>query len=131
MKRVKVEDLRPGRLYWKASADGQYMNPVRALVAENGRGEKILQYQTMRGGNKSEGYSTDIFYELKEPNVKSVQVFRKRYDGESIVDLSRDISECLDERFNEVVKDIPEMPDSPGFWDGEFVVTVKWVPNEV
>lgn len=57
------------------------------------------------------------------------EIFSKKYDGESIVDLSRDISECFDERFNPAVKEIPEMEDCPGFWDGEFVVSVKWVPT--
>lgn len=58
------------------------------------------------------------------------QIFEQKYDGESIVDLSRDISECFDERFNEVIKEIPEMPDCPGFWAGTFKVSVVWVPDE-
>lgn len=59
-----------------------------------------------------------------------LNIFEKEYDGESIVDLSRDISECFDERFNEAVKKIPEMKDSPGFWAGKFVVSVTWKPDE-
>lgn len=58
------------------------------------------------------------------------QVFEKSYDGESIVDVNRDVHEAFDERFNPVVKDIPEMPNFPGFWDGKFTVTVTWEPNE-
>ncbi|UKL15024.1 hypothetical protein hairong_120 [Pseudomonas phage hairong] len=57
-------------------------------------------------------------------------VFRKEYDGESIVDMGRDLSECLDERFNPAVKEIPEMEESPGFWAGKFVVNVIWVPDD-
>lgn len=57
------------------------------------------------------------------------QLFNKEYDGESIVDLSRDISECLDSDFNPIVNEIPEMEDSPGFWAGKFVVSVTWVPD--
>lgn len=59
-----------------------------------------------------------------------LDIFKKEYDGESIVDLSRDISECLDSDFNEIVKVIPEMKDSPGFWAGKFVVSVTWKPDE-
>lgn len=59
-----------------------------------------------------------------------LHIFEKEYDGESIVDLTRDISECFDERFNEAVKRVPEMKDSPGFWAGKFVVSVTWKPDE-
>lgn len=56
-------------------------------------------------------------------------LFEKDYDGESIVDLGRDISECFDERFNPVAASIPEMEDSPGFYSGTFKVSVVWVPD--
>jgi hypothetical protein len=57
-------------------------------------------------------------------------LFEKSYDGENIVDLSRDISECFDQRFNPVAAEIPEMEGSPGFWAGKFTVTVTWAPEE-
>ena len=56
-------------------------------------------------------------------------IFEKEYDGESIVDLSWDISECFDHRFNPAAAEIPEMEDSPGFYAGTFVVSVVWVPD--
>lgn len=59
------------------------------------------------------------------------KIFEKEYDGESIVDMERDISECLDADYNPAVAQIPEMEDSPGFWAGKFVVTVTWVPDDV
>lgn len=59
----------------------------------------------------------------------TIEIFKKDYDGESIVDMGRDISECLDSDFNPVVKEIPEMEDFPGFWAGKFVVSVTWVPD--
>lgn len=62
------------------------------------------------------------------PNSKPI--FTKDYDGESIVDLSRDISECFDSRFNPVVGEIPEMESTPGFWSGKFTVSITWVPDE-
>lgn len=58
------------------------------------------------------------------------KVFRKEYDGESIVDLSRDISECLDARFNPIVNEIPNMEGSTDFWGGKFVAQIIWVPDE-
>lgn len=58
----------------------------------------------------------------------SKQVFEKSYDGESICDLSRDISEAIDERFNPVCADIPEIED--GFYAGSFKVTITWTPDE-
>lgn len=61
-------------------------------------------------------------YGVEEPKV----VFSKDYDGESIVDLGRDISEAFDERFNPAIVGIPEMEDSPGFWAGNFKVTIQW-----
>lgn len=63
--------------------------------------------------------------------MKQIGVFSKSYDGESIVDMGRDISEACDERFNPIVKTIPEMPGFPGFWDGKFTVTIIWEPEDV
>ncbi len=57
-------------------------------------------------------------------------IFNKKYDGESIVDLIRDIDECFDQRFNPIVTSIPEMEDSPGFMAGKFTVSVTWSPEE-
>lgn len=57
-------------------------------------------------------------------------VLEKSYDGESIVDMSRDVHECLDERFNPVVKEIPEMDETPGFWSGAFKVSIVWEPDQ-
>ena len=55
-------------------------------------------------------------------------VFNKIYDGESIVDLSRDIDECLDSCYNAVVQQIPQ--DEHGFHRGAFRVTVEWQDDE-
>lgn len=53
-----------------------------------------------------------------------IDVFKKEYDGESIVDLGRDISEALVEEFNPVIDLIPV--DAYGFPEGIFTVTIIW-----
>lgn len=58
----------------------------------------------------------------EEPKI----LFCKDYDGESLVDLSRDITEAFDERFNPAFAGIPEMEESPGFCSGTFKVTIEW-----
>jgi hypothetical protein len=52
------------------------------------------------------------------------EIFYSEYDGESLVDLGRDILECFDPRFNETVKEIPI--DKYGIQEGTFKVTVTW-----
>jgi hypothetical protein len=51
-------------------------------------------------------------------------VFKKTYDGESIYDLERDIAESIDERFNDLMSDLPT--DENGFTKGKFKVTIEW-----
>jgi hypothetical protein len=58
----------------------------------------------------------------------SAVIFEKKYDGESLYDLNRDIHECFDKRFNSLVADVPV--DEYGFQQGTFLVSVKWIPNE-
>lgn len=53
--------------------------------------------------------------------------FCKVYDGESIVDLNRDIIESFDGRFNPAVFKIPT--DEYGFMTGKFVVSISWMEN--
>jgi hypothetical protein len=55
-------------------------------------------------------------------------VFEKTYDGESIVDLSRDISEAFDRDFNPTVESLTQ--DKWGFWTGQFRVKVEWTNQE-
>lgn len=61
--------------------------------------------------------------------TQTTTLFRKSYDGESIVDMYRDVAEGIDGRFNPMVGRIPDMPDFPGFSDGEFIVTIIWTPT--
>ncbi len=51
-------------------------------------------------------------------------ILEKQYDGESIVDMSRDIYEAFDDRFNPVITEIPI--DKHGFQTGTFTVTITW-----
>lgn len=62
--------------------------------------------------------------------TKETEIFKAEYDGESIVDMGRDISECLDGDFNPIAAQIPEMEDFPGFAAGKFTVTITWTPDE-
>lgn len=55
-----------------------------------------------------------------------MELFKKMYDGESIVDIGRDVFEAFDTRFNELAKTIPQ--DEHGFNKGEFIVTIEWIP---
>lgn len=53
-----------------------------------------------------------------------IEVFKKEYSGESIVDLERDISEALDTTFNPGIDRIPV--DDYGFPKGTFTVAIVW-----
>lgn len=57
-------------------------------------------------------------------------LYRKDYDGESIVDMGRDLSECFDPRFNPIVEEIPPMESTPDFMSGTFTLSLTWVPDE-
>ena len=56
-------------------------------------------------------------------------LFKKAYDGESVVDIDRDVSECFDARFNQVAAQIPQ--DEHGIQKGKFTVQITWEPDEV
>lgn len=58
----------------------------------------------------------------------STTIFEKEYDGESIVDINRDIMESFDPDFNPRADVIPN--DEYGFHQGTFKVTVVWSPDE-
>ena len=55
-------------------------------------------------------------------------VFEKRYDGESLYDLPRDISEAIDADYNKIVSKIPV--DNHGFQKGTFKVAIEWVDEQ-
>lgn len=56
-----------------------------------------------------------------------MKLFEKEYDGESIVDMFRDVSESVDSEYNPIVGTIPT--DEHGFQKGSFKVTIEWVNN--
>ena len=60
---------------------------------------------------------------LNEPLV----LFSKEYDGESIADLDRDITEALSPTFNDNIDGIPV--DEQGIQSGTFKLTLTWVPE--
>jgi len=51
-------------------------------------------------------------------------VFEKVYDGESIVDIYRDVDEAVSADYNPVVDQIPV--DTYGFATGKFRVLIEW-----
>ena len=55
----------------------------------------------------------------------SKDIFFKDYDGESIYDMGRDISEAMLEEYNEKLKEIPI--DEHGIQQGTFRVTIQWL----
>lgn len=57
-------------------------------------------------------------------------LFEKKYDGEDLYDLSRDISEAIDEDYNPLIKKIPPMKDFEDFPSGTFTVSIVWTPDE-
>lgn len=58
---------------------------------------------------------------------RRMELFKKTYNGESIVDVGRDVSEAFDSDYNAPAALIPQ--DEHGFQQGEFIVTIEWVPN--
>ena len=56
--------------------------------------------------------------------VKKIELLKKSYGGESIVDSTRDFSEAFDGEFTPQLKQIPV--DEHGFHEGSFEVSVTW-----
>lgn len=54
-------------------------------------------------------------------------ILDKTYDGESIVDLDRDVSEMFNEEFDPRIATIPK--DQYNIMKGSFKVTVEWIPE--
>lgn len=55
-------------------------------------------------------------------------ILEKTYDGESIVDLQRDVLEMFNEEFDPTIATIPK--DEYGFHKGSFKVKVEWVSED-
>lgn len=53
-----------------------------------------------------------------------MKIFEKDYSSEELCDLSRDIHEAFDEKFNPIVADIPK--DEYNFHKGNFTVLIFW-----
>lgn len=52
-------------------------------------------------------------------------LFEKEYYGESLYDLSRDVYEGIDSRYNSLVEEIPQ--DKHGFLLGTFKIAIEWI----
>ena len=55
-----------------------------------------------------------------------MMILDKTYDGESIVDLGRDVHEMFDQEFDPRIATIPT--DEYNIMQGSFKVTVEWIP---
>lgn len=59
--------------------------------------------------------------------INPMPIFQKHYNGESIVDVSRDVWEAFDADFNPVISTIPL--NQWNMHQGTFRVTIEWEPN--
>lgn len=50
-----------------------------------------------------------------------IKIFEKNYDGESIIDIDRDIHEAFEEPYNKLIP-----TDDYGIHIGNFKVTIEW-----
>lgn len=57
-----------------------------------------------------------------------VELFKKKYDGESICDVDRDVSEAFSSVMNPLMEQVPD--DEHGMSQGTFTVTITWTPPE-
>jgi hypothetical protein len=55
-----------------------------------------------------------------------MELLNKEYDGESLSDINRDVTECFDTRFSPDVIEIPV--DEHNLPKGIFKVVITWVP---
>lgn len=51
-------------------------------------------------------------------------IFEKEYDGESLIDIERDLEEAFNPRFNPLVNYVPV--DQYGFHKGTFKMIIEW-----
>lgn len=57
-----------------------------------------------------------------------MKLFEKTYNYEGLYDLPEDVEYSLDERFNDLWKQIPK--DKYHYALGEFKLTIEWIPPE-
>jgi len=57
-----------------------------------------------------------------------MELFQKMYDGESIFDLERDVSESLSSVYNPLAAEIPR--NEYGIQEGKFKVSITWEPDD-
>ena len=124
MKRIETKDLKPG-FYWLRDKNDHSLDPVRVYEAYGGK-----LYYLLTGNECEASVEGEEFFELITPVENEIVLYQAEYDGESIVDMERDLSESLDGDFNPNVHLIPKMEDHPDFWAGRFVVNLTWLPDE-
>lgn len=56
-----------------------------------------------------------------------MELFSKEYDGESLYDVYRDVSEAFEVIYNPIINSIPQ--DEYGIQEGTFKVVITWEPE--
>lgn len=56
-----------------------------------------------------------------------MELFSKEYDGESLYDVYRDVSEAFEVIYNPIINSIPQ--DEYGIQKGTFKVVITWEPE--
>lgn len=65
-----------------------------------------------------------ILRDLLSVNEVKMNIFEQKYDGESLCDVDRDISEAFDTEFNPMLENVPQ--DKYGFKLGTFTIKIEW-----
>ena len=60
---------------------------------------------------------------------KETIIFEQEYSDEDLYDIERDVTEAIDETFNEKLKSVLPERDKHGFVSGTFKVKITYVPE--
>lgn len=60
--------------------------------------------------------------------MTTLTLLDKKYDGESLYDVARDVHEAFDSRFTPAMAQVPK--DEHGFAQGTFTIHITWEPDQ-
>ena len=100
---------------------------IRAQIRRQAKGRKSVEEgKPDRISDLLEEAANTI--EAMQREEKTMIMFSRVYDGESMVDIPRDVEEAFDPVFNDSVAAI--QGDENGFLKGRFEVTIKWIEDD-